>query len=890
MAKISDEIQKLQNDSIDLDLQSRLASVKKNMKGLDSSTEKYNKLVKETLELQIKRLENQKKKLKDGSVQDKVSIQGVVTKLEKEIQRQIVSFTKYKLDTKANASLKNKTVVTLKDLENVFHEFVDELSTTVSEAADSSINLSKKKLYRSAINSKRDKQEAYHTGVTGTSISDTRKGIAGVEVEKLLESEKELADALKESFIDIKETIESTTSKREFDIQNEKFRLLIDVLNKNRGVIANSVEKELDKLIGLVSGEVKNKSNRLSVIGGKYEDIKADAERLGITEKLNAAGSSLARGLGKLDGELGQFAESIISSIEGIDRFATQLFKIPETFNNFKKFLGGTFQFLSGNAAPDQSKKLEEVKNSIDALGEKFTNVVNEKAEANDTTEGKKRTKNLKGLNKLSKVQNDQLTKHNKLSKISAGIMSLLNIELTTLTKKFGILRMKGFFAGFGRILSRFSGYILAGATSVYIAGKALAARGFLKALTSLRTGFMGMVSVVGNLARVVLPLLSTALGAVAVELGLIGLPALLIVGALTAAGVAIYLFRDKIKFVMDKIVEVATDFAEKIEDVIDYIKSLIPDLNPFDKDDDFWKGWDRIKGWAGNLNPFGGGPSESEKMAQTMANNVKEKMTEREKVQPTKSYDGSVPVPQGDADKFMHGLITAETGPITAEKGAFDESRFIRTGAGADSSAYGPLQITKGLASGSLKNGAFDDDPELKKWVEEKFIPQGRKMLKADYNDPVYGKYGKGDLSGPEDRAMYEKMGRLLSKNTLENNKGDLEKSTGEWRLGDKEKNKLGSVDPKYRDKVLTTVQNYENQQMKMAMDQRKQLEYNSQNIVAMNQAKTIAQSMPNPSIINQSNNVQSQSDMRPHTPIDLRNTESTYVRNMDADFGLFR
>lgn len=892
MTKISEEIEKLQNDSIDLDLQTRLAAIKRNMKGLDSSTDKYNNLVKEVLNLQIKRLENEKKKLTNANLQEKVSIQSTVTKLEKEVQKQIVKFTKYKLDTKANASLKNKTNVTLKDLENVFHSFIDELSESVGEAAGASINLSKKKLYRSAINSKRDKQEAYYMGTTGSSESATRKGIAGVEVEKLLESEKELVDSLKEAFTDIKETIESTDSKREFDIQSEKFNLLIEVLNKNRGIIADSIEKDLDKLIGIVSGEVKNKSGLLSRIGGKYEDIKADAERLGITEKLNAAGNSLARGLGKLDGELGNFAESILSSIEGIDRFATQLFKIPETFNNFKKFLGGTFQFLSGKGGPDQTEKLKEIKQSIDTLGEKFTTVVNDKTEqGKEHPEIKKFAKGLKGTNKLTKTQNEQLTKTNKLTKISTTLMTALNVEMSGLVKRFGLLRVKSFFTGFGTLLSRYSGYILTGALAVYTAGKALGARAMMKGILSLRIGFAAMGKVVSSLVTFTIPLLTAAITGVTSTLAAIGAPGLIVIGALAAVGVAAYIFRDKLMNAIDKIIEVANNFAKKIKDVIDYIKSFIPDLNPFDKDDDFWKGLDVLKGWANKLNPFGA--SESEKQAQMMTQQVQEKMksggNSSPNLQSNSSYDGKPRIiPTSDSDKFMEGLISAETGEITDKRQAFDESRFIRTGAGSDSSAYGPLQITKGLAEGSVKNGAFDNDPELKKWVQEKFIPHGRKMLKADYNDPVYGKYGKGDLSGAEDRAMYEKMGRLLSKNALENNKGNVVKATGEWRLGDSKKDQLGAVDPKYRDKVLASIQNNESQQMKTVMDQRKQLQYTTQQQMAMNQVKNFAQAIPQTSI-NQSTNIQNAAGTQPFTPIDLRNTESTFCRNMDIDFRPF-
>lgn len=896
MAKISEEINKLQNDSIDLDLQSRMLLVKKNMKGLDSSTDKYNKLVKEVLDLQIKRLENEKSKLKDSTVQEKVSVQSKVTKLEKEIQRQIVSYTKYKLDTKSNASLKNKTSVSLKDLENVFHEFIADVSSSISKSASSSINLSEKKIFRSAVNSKRDKQEAYHTGVTGTSVKDTRQGIATVEVEHILESEKELADSLKEAFVDIKETIESTSSKREFDIQNEKFKLLIDVLNKNRGVIADNLEKELDKLIGAVSGEVKTKSGRLGVIAGKYEDIKADAERLGITEKLNSAGSSLVKGLGKLDGELGNFAESILSSIEGIDRFATGLFKIPETFNNFKKFLGGTASFLSGKSAPDQTAKLEEVKNSIDALGEKFTGVINEKTESGkEIPEIKNFNKGLKGVNKLTKTQAENLGKTNKLAKVTVGLLAAFNIETASLSKKFGLLRLKSLFTGFGDVLNRYAGYILTGALAVYTFSKDFVSKGFLNGIKAFKSGIMSIGSVITSFAKFALPLLVTGVTALTTAFTALSLPIQAIVGGLGLVTAALFLFPVAVEKITGWISSIIDKFAIIVNKTIDYLISFLPNSK-------------RIKRLADSMNPFGS--SESEKQAKTIANGVQEKQKDTNpKLSPSSSYGGL-------------GSMAAKS-----ESGKAGSSAIGWDSTGGWS--YGQYQVKQSNVPSFMKYLDEDTRKQLEnagpvgsnefnaKWKElgksGAFSGAEQKYIEDTHYKPTLARTNSGEELGKRGQGLKELLfsisvnegerygsstinSALQDKDVSKMSDSDIIEAISSYRKSNL-KNRYRSSTPRVQASIAKRIEaekigalGYDNQRLQVASEQNSTLNQKAQEQMAMNQAKTIAQSMPNPSIINESNSVQNGSTNRPNTPVDLRNSESTFVRNMDSDFGLFR
>lgn len=186
---------------------------------------------------------------------------------------------------------------------------------------------------------------------------------------------------------------------------------------------------------------------------------------------------------------------------------------------------------------------------------------------------------------------------------------------------------------------------------------------------------------------------------------------------------------------------------------------------------------------------------------------------------QASRSRDGQlndIPGPS-DVDEFVNGLAAAETGSVTDEKGLLDSSRFIRTKSGGNSSAYGPVQITKSLAEGAVKSGMLDSDAELKKWTNEKFIPQGQKFLQAKDSDPRYGAGGQGDLTSEADRQMYKKLADALAGDALRNNNGDALSAAGEWRFGANKKDRLLLDDPGYAKKVARQIQ----RDQMMAMNQ---------------------------------------------------------------------
>ncbi len=92
-------------------------------------------------------------------------------------------------------------------------------------------------------------------------------------------------------------------------------------------------------------------------------------------------------------------------------------------------------------------------------------------------------------------------------------------------------------------------------------------------------------------------------------------------------------------------------------------------------------------------------------------------------------------------------------------------------------SSAYGPVQLTKGLAELTLKAGYFKDNPEVEKWIKNKFIPHGFRLLKhgkmegkiPDYDSRFdYG--GAGDFN-EQDKRMYERANKIILCKELEKN-----------------------------------------------------------------------------------------------------------------------
>ncbi|EAN5684235.1 hypothetical protein EI675_20620 [Salmonella enterica] len=129
-----------------------------------------------------------------------------------------------------------------------------------------------------------------------------------------------------------------------------------------------------------------------------------------------------------------------------------------------------------------------------------------------------------------------------------------------------------------------------------------------------------------------------------------------------------------------------------------------------------------------------------------------------------------------------------------SAETGGLD-NRFIRTKAAeaGPSTAYGPAQITYSLAKDFAKN-----HPELFTEKErdylDRFVGQGKKMLKADAKDPVYGYGGVGELHSKADQRLYAHVAVKMLDYMIKDNNGSLDATVKKWR---------GANDNKYFAKV---------------------------------------------------------------------------------------
>ena len=122
-------------------------------------------------------------------------------------------------------------------------------------------------------------------------------------------------------------------------------------------------------------------------------------------------------------------------------------------------------------------------------------------------------------------------------------------------------------------------------------------------------------------------------------------------------------------------------------------------------------------------------------------------------------------------------------------------------------STAYGPVQITKGLIETAISNhGSFYS--KHKKYID-KFLKQGENFAKYGGKDMVKGfeRYdygGEGDLTSSKDKSDYTKMAYDLIKIIFEDSKGDLLKFIEDWRGVSYDK------DPRYYNEVIQYINSH--------------------------------------------------------------------------------
>lgn len=168
-------------------------------------------------------------------------------------------------------------------------------------------------------------------------------------------------------------------------------------------------------------------------------------------------------------------------------------------------------------------------------------------------------------------------------------------------------------------------------------------------------------------------------------------------------------------------------------------------------------------------------------------------------------------------SDKIYRALMAAEHGThynYRTDRFTWSYTPWIRTKVnGSASTAYGPVQITKGLVQAHLKNKVVDWTEEEEKFLG-RYIDQGWRFLahgdrkesgivdpgvvnknpltyadlkintETKYN-PRYDYGGAGDLTSNADKIMYKQVAiRMIEEINLKR-KGDLDEIWREWRFG---------------------------------------------------------------------------------------------------------
>ncbi|MCD4771419.1 hypothetical protein K8R30_03305 [archaeon] len=168
-------------------------------------------------------------------------------------------------------------------------------------------------------------------------------------------------------------------------------------------------------------------------------------------------------------------------------------------------------------------------------------------------------------------------------------------------------------------------------------------------------------------------------------------------------------------------------------------------------------------------------------------------------------------------SDKIYKALMASEHGTnynYRTDRFTWSYTPWIRTKVhGSTSTAYGPVQITKGLVQSHLKNEVVDWTPEEEKFLG-RYIEQGWRFLAhgdrkdagtvdpsvvtknpltyanlkistgTEY-DPLYDYGGAGELTSDADKAMYKQMAIKMIEEINLRRKGNVDEVWREWRFG---------------------------------------------------------------------------------------------------------
>lgn len=239
--------------------------------------------------------------------------------------------------------------------------------------------------------------------------------------------------------------------------------------------------------------------------------------------------------------------------------------------------------------------------------------------------------------------------------------------------------------------------------------------------------------------------------------------------------------------------------------------------------------------------------------------------------------------IDNSEAGKLYKALAIPETG---SKAPLNDPSRFIRTKAGSNSSAYGPVQVTKSLMQSWIKGAGKNMLNKEEMEYALRFVRQGNKFLNSSYSDPTYGAGGEGDLNNERDRHLYERVVKKLIASELRRVGGNRARFMRNWR-GAEDTPYFASVNRSLRqldameEQKVKIAQEKSDSQMLISKMREQGVEKDQEEARKQNVAYNQSLNAPQQTVINNNYNksiIQS----------NLRHTESSLAREMEKSYGI--
>ena len=210
----------------------------------------------------------------------------------------------------------------------------------------------------------------------------------------------------------------------------------------------------------------------------------------------------------------------------------------------------------------------------------------------------------------------------------------------------------------------------------------------------------------------------------------------------------------------------------------------------------------DKAKGWVGGL--LGKARTESGmggvEQLPPLSKQAMSATAPTAPTAPTEEMTGLLDVPeQSETEKMYDAIFQSEHRTDTHRSDPWIRTTASKTPRG--SSAFGPLQMTKGFMVTESKN--INPTKEEQDYID-RYIEQGTKFLKYG-NEPGLKGYhkrydygGKGDLTSAEDKAMYKQVALKILDYYIQKHK-DPETVASKWRFGPSSNQKVSKHDDDY-------------------------------------------------------------------------------------------